>query len=101
MGANAESGAIFGLASETVAPIEGELRERLVANLGERDLVAVESALLKAFLGGMQAANAETAESLIDQQGGIPGMTGGLMSTLAELDLSLPRLDPWAERFGV
>ncbi|HEV3048610.1 MAG TPA: hypothetical protein VGY13_14745 [Solirubrobacteraceae bacterium] len=100
MGAEAESGAIAGLATEAVAPIEGELRERLEAELGERDLVAVESALLKAFLGGMQAANAETAETVIDQQGAVLGMTGGLVNTPAGLDLALPHLDPWAERFG-
>jgi hypothetical protein len=99
MGAEADTGAIAGLATAAVAPIESELRKRLHAELDERDLVAVESALLKAFLSGMQAGGAETAETAIDQQAAVPGMTGGIASTPAALDLTLPRLDPWAERF--
>ncbi len=61
------------LASEEVAPIEQELRQRLVFEVGEQDALAIETALLKAFINGMRAAAAAaaaSAEPLIEQAGG-------------------------------
>jgi hypothetical protein len=95
-----ESGGLTELAMETVAPIEQELRRRVTVELGERDIVAIESALLKAFLSGMQAGAAETADAAVEQDGMMQGRRGGAVLNLASLDLPLPRLDPWAARYG-
>lgn len=100
MTANEESSDIAELASETVAPIEQELRQRLTVALRERDALAVESALLKAFLCGMQEASAQAAEAAIDQVDRTRGVGGELMARPASLNTRLPRLDPWAARYG-
>ncbi|HTU79873.1 MAG TPA: hypothetical protein VMF09_14055 [Solirubrobacteraceae bacterium] len=99
MAAGEQSEAIAELASETVAPIEEELRGRLTVALGERDLLALESALLKAFLSGMGAASAEV-ESMIDQLQNPRGVAGEMLASPGQVDQPLPRLDPWAARYG-
>lgn len=92
------SRAVADLASEAIGPLEQELRERVSLDLGDRDLLAIESALLKAFLSGMQAGIGEISESLIDQ--GTPGRLGAEVSGgLVAPTLPLPHLDPWASRY--
>ncbi len=87
------------LATEAVAPIEGELRERLLVDVGEQDSVAIEAALLKAFINGMQTGASRAAASVIEQSSAVATL-GGTQVQAAELDPPLPRLDPWAERYG-
>jgi hypothetical protein len=91
------------LASEEVAPIEQELRQRLVLEVGEQDALAIESALLKAFINGMRAAAAATAasaEPLIEQAGGWTGFGAPPVQSAKALESSLPWVDPWAARYG-
>ncbi len=88
------------LASEAVAPIEEELRQRLLVEVSDRDALAIETALLKAFINGMRAGAAGTSESMTEQI-----LTGGTMASnpiplVAEIDPQLPWLDPWADRYG-
>ncbi|HTW43802.1 MAG TPA: hypothetical protein VMD79_15960 [Solirubrobacteraceae bacterium] len=99
MSASEDADAIAGLASDTVAPIDEELRGRLTVRLGERDRLAVESALLKAFLVGMQAGVAESAESESALEQAVSSH-GEQVLLPAELSVALPQLDPWADRFG-
>jgi hypothetical protein len=94
---------ITDLAGEEVAPIEQELRRRLVFEVGEKDALAIETALLKAFINGMRAAAAaaaETAEPLIEQGGGLTGFGGPRLRNMQPRDLQLPWVDPWAARYG-
>jgi len=88
------------LATEAVAPIEEELRQRLVAEVGDRDSLAIESALLKAFIDGMRARMAETAESVVERTSAFPTLGSGQLPAATELDPPLPRIDPWADRYG-
>ncbi len=87
------------VAAEAVAPIEQELRERLVAEIDERDSLALETALLKAFINGMRAGRSEAAEPLLEQAGGISGFA--LPSPGAPLlpESPLPWVDPWAAKY--
>jgi hypothetical protein len=106
VGQGDESERIADLARESIAPIEQELRHRLLAEVGEGDLLAIESALLKAFLNGMRTRASETAQRVIDESGVAtsfgPTSPGGAhqILTAAELDPPLPWLDPWADRQG-
>jgi hypothetical protein len=84
------------LATASIAPIEEELRQRLLAELGDRDLLAVETALLKAFMNGMRVANSEATEATIDRA----GLATGAPIAPAELDVPLPPADLWAARYG-
>jgi len=91
------------LATEAVAPIEQELRGRLAFEVGEQDALAIETALLKAFINGMRAgaaAAAETAEPLLERPGGLTGFGAGPAPLVQPLDPPLPWLDPWAARYG-
>ena len=91
------------LATEAVAPIEQELRHRLVLEVGEQDALAIETALLKAFFNGMRAAAAaaaETAEPLIEQAGGRTGFGAAPIHGVQPLESALPWVDPWAARYG-
>jgi hypothetical protein len=93
------------LATEAVAPIDEELRQRLGSELTDRDSLALESALLKAFVNGMRAGAGEVAERVIDRSAasagfGAAGFGAGPQPTAGDLDPQLPRLDPWAERYG-
>jgi hypothetical protein len=102
-GADQDPSGITELASEEVAPIEQELRQRLVCEVGEQDAVAIETALLKAFINGMRAAAAATAasaEPLIEQAGGWTGFGAQPVQSVKPLEASLPWLDPWAARYG-
>jgi hypothetical protein len=101
MDENDEPSQIAELATEAVAPIEQELRRRLDVELGERDVLAVETALLKAFLGGMGAGLAEAAETALER-GPMAGRLGGerLPANVALEQPQLPHLDPWAQRYG-
>jgi len=106
MGDSEQTNDIAELATEAVAPIEQELRRRLVAELGEQDVLAVETALLKAFIGGMGAGLAEAAEPQIEQGPIVDGgpFVGGFASRSVAANASferqvLPDLDPWAERY--
>jgi hypothetical protein len=100
---NEDPSGITELATEAVAPIEQELRQRLVFEVGEQDALAIETALLKAFINGMRAgaaAAAETAEPLLDPPGGLTGFGAGPAPPVQPLDPPLPWLDPWAARYG-
>jgi hypothetical protein len=88
------------LATEAVAPIEQELRQRLVFEVGEQDALAIETALLKAFINGMRAAAAAAAEPLIEQPGGPAGFGAGPFQAVPPLESALPWVDPWAARYG-
>jgi hypothetical protein len=90
------------LASDSVAPFKQELRERLGVELDERDALAVESALLKAFLRGVAEGSAEAAERVLDQAsrpGLLSGFGGPTLNT-TELAPPVPDADPWADRYG-
>lgn len=89
------------LATEAVGPIEQELRRRLLVELSEQDVVAIESALLKAFIGGMGTGLAETAEQTIEQ-GPIGGgfVERSVAGNVRFEQSDLPDLDPWAQRYG-
>jgi hypothetical protein len=90
------------LASEAVAPIEEELRRRLVAEVGERDALAIETALMKAYINGMRTGSAGASESVlerVDADAG-PTLASNPIELAAELDPQLPWLDPWADRYG-
>jgi hypothetical protein len=101
IGASEDANTVAELASEAVAPIEQELRHRLQAEVGEQDLLAIESALLKAFLNGMGTGAAEQAEAAIDQVVPREGFAGqGLAPAVPPDQAQLPQLDPWAERYG-
>jgi hypothetical protein len=97
-----DSSGILELATEAVAPIEEELRRRLDVEVGERDSLAIETALLKAFFNGMRTAiadAAETAEPFIEEAAGLGfGADPILLKPLP--DRSLPWVDPWAARYG-
>jgi hypothetical protein len=97
-----DPGGITELATESVAPIEAELRQRLVLEVGEQDLLAIETALLKAFLNGMRAAAAaaESFDPLLEQPGGPTGVAPSPMQNIGSLGSPLPWLDPWAARYG-
>jgi hypothetical protein len=100
---SADPSGVTELATEAVAPIEQELRQRLVFEVGEQDALAIETALLKAFINGMRAASAaaaETAEPLIEQARGLTGFGGSPMQSVQPLDSPLPWVDPWAARYG-
>ena len=90
------------LAAEEVAPIAQELRARLTVELGERDALAAQSALLKAFVAGMSAALAEQPpEPVIDEGIGFRALGAVPLETaLARARAEeLPHPDPWAERY--
>jgi hypothetical protein len=90
---------IVELVMEAVGPIEQELRGRLDAELDERDVLAIESALLKAFIGGMRTILAEQAELAVDQGPTVFGFRRRPFDASAVLDEErLPTLDPWAQR---
>jgi hypothetical protein len=100
---NEDPDGITDLAGEEVAPIEQELRQRLVFEVGEKDALAIETALLKAFINGMRAAAAaaaETADPLVEQGGGLTGFGGPLLRNPQPRELRLPWVDPWAARYG-
>lgn len=88
------------LATEAVAPIEQELRQRLVVSVSDRDSLAIEAALLKAFINGMHTAAAGAAEAVIEQTGALTTFGGRPIPAAAELDPPLPSMDPWADRYG-
>ncbi|MGO9321443.1 MAG: hypothetical protein ACLQBY_11670 [Solirubrobacteraceae bacterium] len=91
---------IVELATEAVAPIEEELRQRLLAEVGDQDSLAIESALLKAFIDGMRARTAETAESVVERTNAFTALGSGQIPPTTELEPALPRIDPWADRYG-
>lgn len=86
------------LASDSVAGVKQELRERLGVELDERDALAVESALLKAFLRGVAEGSAEAAERVLDQSL-LSGFGGPTLNT-SELAPPVPEIDPWAARYS-
>jgi hypothetical protein len=87
------------LATESVAPVGEELRQRLAIQLDDRDGTAIDTALLKAFLMGMREGNSDAVEKLIER-GAWGTRFGGPTAPPAELEEQLPELDPWAERYG-
>ncbi|MGA2454749.1 MAG: hypothetical protein ABSG93_14625 [Solirubrobacteraceae bacterium] len=92
---------VAALAGEAVAPIQEELRQRLVVEVGDRDALAIETALLKAFINGMRAGGAEAAETMIEQTVARTALaSAGQIPTPAQLDQPLPSLDPWAAKYG-
>lgn len=95
------STAVAELATEAIGPLEEELRHRVSVEFGDRDRLAIESALLKAFISGMQAAMDERAEVAIDDLAAPAGRLGGeLAKTTDNSSLPLPRMDPWAARYS-
>jgi hypothetical protein len=97
-----DSDKIAELAAEAVAPIEQELRARLALELSDSGLLAIETALLKAFINGMRTAAGEATELAVDlDQTGFSATFGGLRTrSAAQLDPELPWLDPWADKYG-
>ncbi len=91
---------VASLASEAVAPIEEELRQRLLVEVGDRDALAIETALLKAFINGMRAGASEASELVMEQTVTGDTMASNPIALAAELDPPLPWLDPWADRYG-
>ena len=59
---------IIELATETIAPVREELRQRLGGEFDERDSLAIETALLKAFISGVREGNTDTAEKVVEQR---------------------------------
>jgi len=102
MSTSEDADPIADLAGDSVAPIGEELRKRLTARLGERDTLAVESALLKAFLVGLQAGVAESAESesALERVDLSISRHGEQVVLPSEMNLEVPQLDPWADRYG-
>jgi hypothetical protein len=95
------------LASNSIAPFKHELLGRLGVELDERDALAVETGLLKAFLRGLAEGSAETTERVIDQSvppsvsgSGLGLGLGRPMLSASELSPPVPDVDPWAERYG-
>jgi hypothetical protein len=88
------------LATEAVAPIEEELRQRLVVAVDEQDQLAIETALLKAFINGMRAGAGEATERAMNQTGPPNSLGGRPPISAAQLDPPLPWMDPWAEKYG-
>jgi len=99
MTSSENSDSLAELASGAVAPIEQELRGRLDVEIGDRDLLAIESALLKAFVGGMRASLFEAAEAVVDRTGSRDSR-GEPYAAAVQLDRPLPWLDPWADRYA-
>jgi hypothetical protein len=100
MDAREDANELIELAGQAVAPIEEELRGRLTIAVAEKDALAIESALLKAFLNGVGTGSSEAAEMLIDQAGTLEGRRGSAFTAAAALDQPLPRIDPWAEKYA-
>jgi hypothetical protein len=100
MAEDGDSQRIVGLATESVAPIEDELRQRLAMELTDKDLLAIETALLKAFMNGMRTGSAETAERVRDAPAQPGGLSGSPPPIVEQLDPQLPWLDPWADAYG-
>jgi hypothetical protein len=100
MAEDGDSERIVELASESVAPIEQELRQRLALELTDKDSLAIETALLKAFINGMRTGSAETAERVLDGAGPPSDLSGRQPPTIEQLDPQLPWLDPWADSYG-
>jgi hypothetical protein len=100
MAEDGDSQRIVGLASEAVAPIGEELRQRLAIELTDKQAVAIQTALLKAFINGMRTGSAETAQRIVDASGTPIGLSGRQLPTLEQLDPQMPWLDPWADSYG-
>ncbi len=101
MSAPEEERDVAELARAAAAPFLDELYARLTVTLRDPDRMAIESALLKAFLGGMQAGSGETAEAVLEQRGQPRlGFYGAPMRPSTDEELPIPHLDPWAERYG-
>ncbi len=100
MEARDDASGLIELASQAVGPIEEELRRRLTVDVGEKDALAIESALLKAFLGGVSTGSGEAGDLLIDEPGMLNNRARRAYAAAAQLDQPLPRIDPWAERYA-
>jgi hypothetical protein len=90
---------VIELATGAVAPIEHELRRRLTVAIDERDALAIESALLKAFVNGFSAGSTEATETQIEQTGAVTADWGEQGAIPLQSPLDPPRIDPWAERY--
>ncbi len=77
---------------EATVPIVAELRERLEVKLSEKDWVAIDTALAKAALVGVQRGARELSEQ-VDEA--IPP------DRELHFDLELDCEDRWAERYGL
>jgi hypothetical protein len=96
---------VASFASASIAPIEQELHRRLLAELAEQDVVAIETALLKAFLNGTRAGAFEAVEPIIDRDAGDNGGLFGLPSGMPRHPELAPQppapdVDIWARRYG-
>lgn len=77
-----------GVLLDTLLPIVDEVTARLEAELSERDMLAVETAVRKAAAEGVRLAALEVAAQA--QQ------DGGMLT----VDLDVEPADAWAERYG-
>ena len=69
--------------------------------LSERESLAIDTALVKAFINGMRTGSAEAAERVLDSPPAQSGLSGQHdWPTVAQLDPQLPWLDSWADRYG-
>jgi hypothetical protein len=100
MAEDGDSERIVELATESVAPIEEELRQRLAMELTDKQSLAIETALLKAFINGMRTGSAETVGRVLDLPAPPIGLSGRQSPTFEQLDPQLPWLDPWADAHG-
>jgi hypothetical protein len=91
---------VIGLAGEAVAPLGEELRHRLTVEVGERDSLALETALLKAFINGMRTGSSQAAEVEMEQPGIGAGGWRTQIGGVLQPPLELPQIDPWAEKYG-
>jgi hypothetical protein len=100
MASGEDPNAVIGLATEAVAPVEQELRRRLTVPVNDRDALAIEAALLKAYVKGLATASSEAAELQIEQAGQVTTLWGEQPVSPPQPPQELPRLDPWAEKYG-
>jgi hypothetical protein len=83
-------------AMEIVAPIAKEMRDRLLVAPGDQDVLAITTALLKAFVTGMHLGTTETTAQVIEQSDSRTHVT----LDGRQLDEQLARFDLWAEKYG-
>jgi len=95
-----DANGVLDLATAAVAPIEQELKHRLAVDVDERDALAIETALLKAFLNGLSTGSADAAEMLSERADTVSALRGAQLTPTAQFDQPLPRIDPWAERYA-
>lgn len=82
-------------AGAALRPISEEMEDRLEADLPDRDLAAIRTALLKACVVGMHLGTVETTAQVIEQA---PAAKITLNSI--QIDEQLEQFDLWAAEYG-